>query len=66
MPTVPVKLADAAFVEDAVRARNETVRTGKVYDGDEVAAYLRAKLAGKKAARPRARHLSSFEKRTAA
>ena len=55
-----------SFVEDALRARNEMVRTGKVYDGEEVAAYMRAKLAGRKTARPRARQLSSYKTRTSA
>lgn len=52
-----------SFVEDALRSRDDTIRTGKVYDGDEVAAYMRAKLAGKTVARPRARQLSSYKAR---
>ena len=52
-----------SFVDDALRARDEVLRTGKVYDGEEVKAYLRAKLAGKTVARPRARKLVSYKKR---
>ena len=52
-----------SFVEDALKARAAVVRSGKVYDGDEVAAYLRAKLTGKPAVRPAARKLSSYARR---
>ena len=52
-----------SFVEDAMKARAAMVRSGKVYDGDEVAAYLRARLAGKPAVRPAARKLASYARR---
>jgi len=55
-----------SFVEDALRARNEVLRTGKVYDGEDVKAYLRAKIAGQTVTRPRARQLSSYKARRAA
>jgi len=55
-----------SFVDDALKARDEMLRTGKVYDGEEIKAYLRAKLAGKAVARPRARQLSSYKTRRAA
>jgi predicted transcriptional regulator len=43
------------FVEAAVEAREEMSRTGKGFPADKVHAYARARAAGKKAARPRAR-----------
>jgi len=43
------------FVAEALAARDEMDRTGLGYDGGEVHAYLRARLAGKKARRPRLR-----------
>lgn len=55
-----------SFVDDALKAREEMLRTGEVYDGEDVMAYLRAKLAGKAVARPRARKLSSYKARRAA
>ena len=54
-----------SFVEDAIAARQDILRTGKVYDGQEIAAYMRAKLAGKAAQRPRARQLASYKSRPA-
>lgn len=39
----------------AAEAEDETMETGRAYDAGEVFAYLRAKAAGKKANRPRAK-----------
>ena len=44
-----------SFVADALASQSETLRTGKGYSADEVHAYFRARIAGKKAARPKAR-----------
>lgn len=52
-----------SFIDDALKARAAMVRSGKVYDGDEVARYLRARLSGKSIARPAARKLSSYARR---
>ena len=43
------------FVETAVDAREEMERSRKGYPAHEVHAYLRARVAGRKAARPRAK-----------
>jgi predicted transcriptional regulator len=43
------------FVQAAVEAREEMSRTGKGFPADKVHAYVRARAAGKKIARPRAR-----------
>jgi predicted transcriptional regulator len=55
-----------SFVQDALVARDNTLRSGKVYDGKDVATYLRAKLAGKPVAKPRPRRLASYSRRRAA
>ena len=55
-----------SFIDDALRARDQMLRTGKVYDGEDVKTYLRAKMAGKAMARPRVRQLSSYKTRRAA
>ena len=52
-----------SFIDDALTAREAMVRSGKVYDGDDVAQYLRAKLAGKPVKRPAARKLASYARR---
>ncbi len=52
-----------SFIDDALKARDAMVRSGKVYDGDEVAAYLRARLSGKPVARPAPRKLASYARR---
>jgi predicted transcriptional regulator len=52
-----------SFIEDALRARDEVVRTGKVYDGPEFAAYIRAKARGEKVAKPRLKSLKTILKR---
>jgi len=44
----------ASFVAQAERARKSVFRTGKGYDAGQVHAYIRARLKGQKAARPRA------------
>lgn len=51
-----------AFVEDALRAREAVYESGKVYDGAEFAAYLRAKVRGEKAVKPRMKSLKSYLK----
>ncbi|HVY22165.1 MAG TPA: hypothetical protein VG962_02305 [Steroidobacteraceae bacterium] len=42
------------LVADAEAARKSTLETGKGYDADEVHAWLRKRVQGKKAARPKA------------
>ena len=43
----------AEFVAIALMRRDKMLETGLAYDADEVHAYFRAKLAGKKAVRPK-------------
>ena len=56
----PIKQATAVaecregFITDARAARKQMVDTGKGYDADEVHAYIQARIAGKKAVRPKA------------
>lgn len=45
----------AGFVADALAAREQMLASGKGYDADEVHAYLKARVAGRKAAKPKAR-----------
>ena len=45
------------FLGDALTAREEVAQYGLVYDGDEVLSYLKARLEGRRAARPRKRRL---------
>lgn len=45
----------ARLIADAKAARNEMLETGKGFDADEVHAYLKARVSGKKATKPRAR-----------
>ncbi|MBI3524150.1 MAG: hypothetical protein HY066_06425 [Betaproteobacteria bacterium] len=45
----------ASFVAEALNARDFMLKTGKGYDADEVHAYLQARVAGKKATRPKAK-----------
>ena len=45
----------AAFMAEAHAAREQMLRTGKGYDADEVHSYLKARIAGKKSAKPKAR-----------
>ena len=45
----------AAFVNDALAAREQALKTGKGYDTREVHAYLRQRIAGKKSPKPKAR-----------
>ena len=42
-----------AFVADALVAEKEVARTGRVYPAGEVCRYLRARVAGRKAKRPK-------------
>jgi len=44
----------ANFVAEAQAARKQMLRTGKGYDADDVHAYLKARIAGKKPAKPKA------------
>jgi predicted transcriptional regulator len=46
-----------AFIGSALAAEQEVAQYGVVYDGDEVLSYLKARLEGKKPARPRKRKL---------
>jgi predicted transcriptional regulator len=43
------------FVQGALEAREETYRTGLAYDAKDVHSYVKSKLAGKRAVRPKAR-----------
>jgi predicted transcriptional regulator len=43
------------FGEEARQAEEETLASGKVYDADEVFAYLKARATGKKPRRPRSK-----------
>ena len=52
-----------SFIVDALKARDAVVRSGEVYDGEDVAVYLRARLAGKALARPVPRKLASYSRR---
>lgn len=45
----------AGFVADAVASRKEAVKSGKGYAASEVHAYLRARVQGKSAQKPRAK-----------
>ena len=45
----------AAFVAEAVEARDEAMKTGLGYDAAEVHAYVRARIQGEKAAKPKAK-----------
>lgn len=45
----------AGFVAEAQAAREQMLRTGKGYDASEVHAYLKARIAGKKTAKPKAK-----------
>jgi predicted transcriptional regulator len=42
-----------SFVADALKARDEAMRTGKAYSFEDVKRYYTARLAGKPAKRPR-------------
>jgi predicted transcriptional regulator len=45
----------ASFMADAHAAREKMLATGKGYAADEVHAYLKARIAGKKSAKPKAK-----------
>lgn len=45
----------ANFLADAHAARTQMLDKGKGYDADEVHAYIQARIAGKKSAKPKAR-----------
>ena len=60
MPTTSLKLPDelmqrAGFVAEAQAARERMLKTGKGYDAAEVHAWLKARIAGNKLAKPKAR-----------
>jgi len=44
----------ASFVSEAQAAREQMLRTGKGYDAGKVHAYLKARIAGNKPAKPKA------------
>ncbi|MDZ4255784.1 MAG: hypothetical protein U1A72_24730 [Sulfuritalea sp.] len=44
----------AGFVAEALAAREQMLKTGKGYDSAEVHAYLKERIAGGKAAKPKA------------
>ncbi len=43
------------FVKAALASRDEAIASGKVFDADEVHAYLKARVRGEKVARPKAK-----------
>jgi hypothetical protein len=45
----------AAFLAEAQAAREQTLASGNGYDADEVHAHLKARIAGKKSTKPKAR-----------
>lgn len=45
----------AQFSSDAARARKTTIKTGRGYTAEDVHAYLRDRIVGKKAPRPKAK-----------
>ena len=45
----------AGFVNEALAAREQALKTGKGYDTRQVHAYLRERIAGKKSPKPKAR-----------
>ncbi|OFZ98066.1 MAG: hypothetical protein A3H35_00500 [Betaproteobacteria bacterium RIFCSPLOWO2_02_FULL_62_17] len=45
----------ASFVDQALSARVQMLKTRKGYDPDEVHAYLKARISGKKTAKPKLR-----------
>lgn len=45
----------AGFVADALAARTAMLESGQGYEADEVHAYLRSRVAGKKSPRPKAK-----------
>jgi predicted transcriptional regulator len=45
----------ARLIADAGAARDEMLETGKGFDADEVHAYLKSRVSGKKTTKPRAR-----------
>ena len=49
----------SSFVGEAQVAREQMLKTGKGYDAREVHAYLKARIAGKKSANPKARSWQS-------
>lgn len=49
----------ASFVNEARAAREQALKTGKGYDTGQVHAYLRARISGKKSAKPKARSWQS-------
>jgi hypothetical protein len=51
------KEVQANALERALAARDEVARHRRVYDGDDVLRYLKARLEGRKPARPRMRKL---------
>jgi predicted transcriptional regulator len=51
------------FLQSALRARAETIASGKAYDWDEFREYMLAKMRGEKVARPRAKSIQSLLKK---
>jgi len=43
----------AGFVAEAQKAREQMLKTGKGYDADAVHAYLKARISGRKPAKPK-------------
>ena len=51
-----------SFIEAGLRARDEMLASGMVYDGEEFIAYMRAKMRGEKVTKPRMKPLRNFLK----
>ena len=49
----------ASFVSEAQAAREQMLSTGKGYEASEVHAYIKARISGKKSAKPKARSWQS-------
>lgn len=49
----------ASFVNEALAARDRVLQTGKAFDADQVHTYLKQRIAGGKAAKPKARSWQS-------
>ncbi|WP_309684187.1 hypothetical protein [Polaromonas sp.] len=54
-----------AFVEAALRSRDHMLASAQAFDGDEFAAYIRAKVRGQKVKRPRPKSIKSLAQQKA-
>lgn len=51
-----------AFIEEAIKSRDQMIASGKAFDGDDVISYLNAKARGERAARPRLKAIKTILK----